>query len=273
MPATYEDTIIPGLEPTIKRRYITGDEFTFTGDRAMALADTPGAEEWRINNPQKAIALGKNPLDEPSGLFHSIGKHVRDFSEKNGIFGKIADKGTVPGALAGGAIGAGAGALANVLAKFFFPGAGSAGRWAIAGGILGSILGGHNGWVRATAKEKGGPFLKSAATYTDPRNFILEKLQGATDVSMLDKVKLAAGVKNLDRDSAEKLAALVRSALGFGIGAIISKFIFGASGAGALFGGLGGMFGANFLVNNFVKKQPSSPFDFNFRPLSYRDIL
>lgn len=271
MPATYEDTIIPGDEPRIRRKYITGDEFIFDGDRAMAMADTPGAEQWRIDNPDKALLHGRSPFVLEEAAPYQYGEAFGDWARKDGFFGKVAEKGILPGALLGGATGAGLGAVANLIAKWFFPGVGSAGKWALAGGALGGLLGGHNAFVRGRANSV--PMLKSSATYTDPRNFILEKLEGANDVGMVEKVKLAAGVKNLDRDSAEKLAALVRSALGFGVGALISKFLFGASGAGALFGGMAGMFGVNFLVNNLVRKNDNPTFDFNFKPLSYRDIL
>lgn len=279
MPATYEDTIIPGAEPTIERRYINGDTFKFTGDRAMVMADTPAAAEWRANNPTKAVKFGYSPYSSPaeqSPVAYSLGKYLSDKSKSrtDGFMGRAANSGILGGAAAGGLLGAGGGALASLIAKLFL-GKTSIGKWALAGGALGALLGGHNGFVRSRRINPSEMYLqKSAATYTDPRNFILEKLQGATDVGVGEKVRLAAAVRNMDRNDAEKLASLVRSALGFGIGAIIAKFLFGTSStAGTLFGGVLGAIGTNIIANNFFNNNPQPTFDFNFRPLSYRDIL
>lgn len=277
MPATYEDTIIPGLEPTIERRYINGDTFKFTGDRAMAMADTPAAAEWRANNPDKAFKFGYSPYDSPaeqSPVAYSVGKYLRDKSQSrvDGFLGRAANGGILSGAAVGGALGAGGGALASLIARLFL-GKTSVGKWALAGGALGALLGGHNGFVRSRRNPSAMYLQKSAATYTDPRNFILEKLQSANDIGVGEKVRLAAAVKNMSRSDAEQLANLVRAALGFGVGAIIAKFLFGtSSAAGTLFGGVLGALGTNIIANNFFKPQQTT-FDFNFRPLSYRDIL
>lgn len=277
MPATYEDTIIPGLEPTIERRYINGDTFKFTGDRAMAMADTPAAAEWRANNPDKAFKFGYSPYDSPaeqSPVAYSVGKYLRDKSQSrvDGFLGRAANGGILSGAAVGGALGAGGGALASLIARLFL-GKTSVGKWALAGGALGALLGGHNGFVRSRRNPSAMYLQKSAATYTDPRNFILEKLQSANDIGVGEKVRLAAAVKDMSRSDAEQLANLVRAALGFGVGAIIAKFLFGtSSAAGTLFGGVLGALGTNIIANNFFKPQQTT-FDFNFRPLSYRDIL
>lgn len=303
MPATYEDTILPGDQFSIRRRYINGETATLTGDRALALADTPEAAKWRQENPAKFLKNYYSPMDARDSNSYAFGQFLKNNGEPNGVFGSIADGGILPGAAAGGVVGAGAGALLGALKKFL-TGNGKVSNWALTGAALGGLLGGHNGYVRtrhispeaaaANATTVEGlmrqaeknklqrenredvdydNLFKSAATYQDPRNFILEKLQAATDATSIDKVKLAARVKNLSRADAERLAALVRSALGFGVGAIISKFVFGASGAGPLFGGLAGVLGANLLVNSMLQKNTAPSFDFNFRPLSYRDIL
>lgn len=279
MPAEYEDTILPGIEPTLERRYNNGDTFKFTGDRAMAMADTPAAAEWRAANPDKAIKHGYSPYTSPAEqapISYSIGKYLRDKSNArtDGFFGRAANSGILGGAGVGGLLGAGGGALASLIARLFL-GKTSIGKWALAGGALGALLGGHNGFVRSRRKNPAEMYLrKSAATYTDPRNFILEKLQGATDIGVGEKVRLAAAVKNMNRSDAEKLASMVRAALGFGVGAIIAKFFFGSSSAaGTLFGGVLGALGTNIIANNFFNKPQRPTFDFNFRPLSYRDIL
>lgn len=274
MPAEYEDTIIPGIEPTIERRYNNGDTFKFTGDRAMAMSDAPGAKAWQAANPVKAVKLGYSPYDSPedqSPIAYGLGKYLRDKSQNrvDGFLGRASNYGILSGATVGGLVGAGGGALASLIARLFL-GKTSVGKWALAGGALGALLGGHNSFVRGRRRN---PMLKSAATYMDPRNFILEKLQGANDIGVGEKVKLAAAVRNMNRADAEKLASMVRAALGFGVGAIIAKFLLGtSSAAGTLFGGVVGALGANMIANNLFAPQ-SPTFDFNFRPLSYRDIL
>lgn len=285
MPHDYEDTIIPGDEPRISRRYTNGETVTLTGDRAMAMSDEPGAAQWRAENPGEFVLNNYGPDDIRNSTGYAIGSYLRDKAyEKPGMLGRALEGGPMSGALGGGVAGSGAGLLLGLIKRILSGDSNTSyGKWALAGGALGALLGARSGYIRSTtpntiledtlAKAAGNGLDKSAAMYKDPRNFILEKLQSATDVNIVDKVQLASSVRNLSREDAEKLAALVRSALGFGVGAIISKFIFGASGAGALFGGLAGMFGANFLVNNFGKKENSSSFDFNFKPLSYRDIL
>lgn len=277
MPADYEDTIVHGAgEPTIKRRYIDGSEFTFKGDRALAMANTPEAAQWRLENPKQALLNSYSPFDSIEES-HPYASAVRDFVEKHkrekGLFGAFADRGMIPGAIAGGVVGAGTGALASLLAKLFL-GEASAKRWALVGGAIGTLLGGHNGLVRSRMNKAESPITKSAATYMDPRNFILEKLQSATDVGIGEKVRLAAAVRNLNRSDAEKLASMVRAALGFGVGAIIAKFVFGAtSAAGTLFGGVLGAIGTGILANSLANADNQPRFNFNFSPLSYRDIL
>ena len=83
MPADYEDTIVHGAdEPTIKRRYIDGSEFTFKGDGALAMADTPEAAQWRLDNPKQALLNSYSPFDsmEESHPYASV---VRDFVNKH----------------------------------------------------------------------------------------------------------------------------------------------------------------------------------------------
>lgn len=277
MPADYEDKIEQGPGGlVVNRRYFDGSDFTFTGDRALAMADTPEAAKWRAENPEKALLNSHSPFDSMEEM-HPWAYSAREFLNKkeDGILGTFAEKGILPGAAAGGVAGAGAGALASLLAKLFL-GEASTKRWAMVGGALGALLGGHNGYVRSNMNKalKDVPFTKASATYMDPRNFILEKLQGATDVSIGEKVKLAAAVRNLNRADAEKLASMVRAALGFGVGAIIAKFVLGTTSAvGTLFGGVLGALGTSMIANSLAQTPQRPTFDFNFKPLSYRDIL
>lgn len=78
---------------------------------------------------------------------------------------------------------------------------------------------------------------KESAMYQDARNFILEKLQGASDISSVEKATLAAKIRSMSTGEAERLKSTVRAAVGFGIGRLIARFFFGARGAGSFVGG------------------------------------
>ena len=136
----------------------------------------PEAAQWRLDNPKQALLNSYSPFDsiEESHPYASARDFVNKHKKEKGLFGAFADRGMLPGALAGGVVGAGTGALASLLAKIFL-GEASAKRWALVGGAIGTILGGHNGLVRSRMKKEASTITKSAATYMDPRNFILEK--------------------------------------------------------------------------------------------------
>lgn len=110
--------------------------------------------------------------------------------------------------------------------------------------------------VTPNMQKKGGVILKSAM-YTDPRNFILERLSAASDISPFEKAQLAVKVRNMGTMEAESLKAMVRSAMGFGIGALIAKFFgFGLTGMG-IGGGIGALAGSLWPRGN---SQPTGIF-------------
>lgn len=80
-------------------------------------------------------------------------------------------------------------------------------------------------------------FRKESAMYQDARNFILEKLQGASDISSVEKATLASKIRNMSTGEAERLKTMVRAAVGFGVGRLIARFFFGARGANSFVGG------------------------------------
>lgn len=118
-------------------------------------------------------------------------------------------------------------------------------RLHLIGGIGGLGLGGLIGYLRSQDAEPDG-FQKTAAMYRDPRNFILEKLGIATDLSPAQKAQLAAQIRHMDRHKADRLAGMVRAALGFGVGALIARF-FGMNLKGTLLGGAAGVIGGGIL--------------------------
>lgn len=83
--------------------------------------------------------------------------------------------------------------------------------------------------------------IKCASVYRDPRNFILEKLQRAKDISLADKALLASKVRDMSIEDAEQLEKRVREALGIGVGQIIADYMSfnnGTSVFGTLLGNL-----------------------------------
>lgn len=95
---------------------------------------------------------------------------------------------------------------------------------------------------------------KQSSMYQDPRNFILEKLQRDTSLSMADKAILAGKIRNMAMAQASDLERSVRSALGMGVGALIANY-FGMGSMGMLLGGVAGAaafnsmgFGGNTLA-------------------------
>lgn len=103
----------------------------------------------------------------------------------------------------------------------------------------------------AVGMKKSSNMNKSAAMYHDARNFILEKLQGATDLGYVEKANLAAKIRNMNSADAERLKTALRAAAGFGIGQLISRFFFGARGSAAMQGGVIGALAS--LVSSAIK--------------------
>lgn len=87
---------------------------------------------------------------------------------------------------------------------------------------------------------------KQGSMFKDPRNFILEKLQRASDISSSDKAILASKVRNMSVSEASDLEKSVRAALGIGVGSLIAKF-FGLGPMGTLLSSLIGVAGANIM--------------------------
>lgn len=216
-------------------------------------------EDPRHNNIKyKARKIFENIIDSPYPTF----------------VGRILNKGPLHGGVAGGGAGFLAGAIADtVLDKINGEPRNPLIDLKLIGTIGGAGLGAALGFVRkkhdaanSLTFKNNDPSLyindlvkssnyieKRAIMYKDPRNYILERLQSATDVGFAEKAKLAGAVRNLDNNRASELAKIIRASLGFGIGALISKFLFGmTSTRGTVLGGLIGLIGTG-LFNNLIK--------------------
>lgn len=229
----------------------------FTG--AKALANYGGAEGqlFRAKDPQAAHRLIRGHNDRRESMGYKVGDWLRSYANNgsHNIVSRAIGDNPLQGAAVMGGAGFLGGHLANwLLGKLRLVNEGE-GKFHWIGGALGALGGGTLGYFRG--KEHGGwnkmaGFHKEAAMFKDPRNFILEKLQSATDLSMTDKALLAAQVRNMDPRRADRLSGMVRAAMGFGVGAIVARFC-GTNLRGTMVGGLAGALGTG-IINAMRKK-------------------
>ena len=163
-------------------------------------------------------------------------------SEEPTLVGRVFNTGPVAGSLAG----AGTGWLLGKILEWINPGDKDI-KWSTIGLLGGGLGGGLAGyfknklWEEQQKKKKQQALgLLKQSMFKDPRNFILERLQGANDISPYEKAQLASQVRQMNIMEAERLKEKVRAAAGFGVGAIIARFIFGAGWVGTTVGGLAG---------------------------------
>lgn len=225
-------------------------------------------DKWRKDNPNLASRLKtKGPGGLTKSKWYRSGKNIRNLmldGEKTWL-GKFLDLGVLPGLLAGGTGGYLLGEGIELAAKHLLPqnhflNKLRPGVSGLALGLIGSGLGGTVGHLRRTNVEnqrqvakhvEDGIMRKKAAMYQDPRNFILEKLQSANDISSMMKASLADQVRRLSPQQAQTLAAAVRAAVGFGVGALIAKFL----GTNVAFGGIMGAL-APAVIKTMTTRNP-----------------
>lgn len=211
------------------------------GGRIHKLRGEKAIANSKEMNPNRDSIMNSNRFrvdDYRDSYGYGIGRwinHIADPATKTWP-GRILDKGMLPGGL----LGAGTGLVAGKSIKGLLNLVGVDTSnlplgWigSLGGGALGALL----GYLRTTPKRSE-ENVKQASMYQDPRNFILEKLQGAHDISSMDKMQLASKVRNMSKSDAERLKGMVRSAMGAGVGAIIARFFFGAGFRGMVAGAL-----------------------------------
>lgn len=226
----------------------------YTGLDALANHDSPERNLYRRLEPGDSFSRLRRHNDYRNSLAYKAGAGLRNYanSKDRNMFSRLMGD----NALQAGAVLGGTGVLAGLLGNAVLRGLGLADnpklQWV--GGIGGAIAGGLIGNARSNALEYDARnalmnsmgMTKMSAMYKDPRNFVLEKLMSARDLSASEKAQLAAQVRRMDRPRAEKLSGLVRSALGFGVGAVIAKF-FGLNTRGTVLGGLVGVLGSGIM--------------------------
>lgn len=218
-----------------------GVTHTVTGKAALINSDDPRAIQLRH-------AYGVTPEEtltkniEGDGYGATIGKTLHNWAKDTNPswLGRVYDSGP----LAGSALTAGTGWLLGALYDKLLGEEGSIPKSTI--GLLGGgLLGGIIGHIRSSKpkyyemEKSSSTMEKKSVAFQNPRNFILERLQGATDLSPIQKAQLASRVRSMGNMEAERLKGMVRAAAGFGVGALIAKF-FGASTMGAMASGVVG---------------------------------
>lgn len=180
---------------------------------------------------------------------YNAGRSIREFMDDpdKTWLGKLFDKGPVWGL----GLGAGGGWLAGKGLELLLNRNGQGLPWGTIGLIGGAVLGGTRGAIGAADEDRkayqAAMLAKQASMYRDPRNFILEKLQGATDITPFEKAQLAARIRQMNLSEAEQLKSKVRAALGFGVGALIARYVFKRGMGGSVIGGLIGALGSRML--------------------------
>lgn len=220
----------------------------YTGEQAIinASMENPYTTKFRINNPEFSVQGSKGARDYRDTISYSLSRKLtKSLADGNpGFFGKNFNT-PFTASVAGAALGGAGLTLTHWLARTLgFLDEDSDPLWP---GIIGAGLGAGLGYFsnkHNVLRKEGSYMQKQASLYQDPRNFILEKLQRSSDLSLVDKAMLANKVRNMDRMAASELEKIVRSALGIGVGVVIAKF-FGLGTLGTAMGGMLGVLGAN----------------------------
>ena len=221
-----------------------GKKITLEGHEALYNAKDPVARALRrrygMKNQTDFRHLDMNRDVSPGATIGTFLSSIAK-SKNNALDRLFGATGPTLGALLGagalGAAGYGAGYLGDKLVNKINQLFGARVVKAPALGLkyIGAALGGLGGGL--IGYERSNNLVKSSAMFSNPRNFILEKLQGANDLTTMQKAQLAGKIRMMDTSSAERLKAIVRAAAGFGVGALIARF-FGFGLGGSFVGGV-----------------------------------
>lgn len=210
-----------------------------------ATTDVP----WQRAHPAQAALNRYREAMPENNMGYSVGKYLRDRMQgvprAPGSAGFMGTGSALSGALAMGIpaalLGFGGGYLHDKLSDN--PDSNWATRGAIAAGILGAGLGAYSGSWR----NKSGAFL-------DPKVKLEALIENLPGLSYQQRDIFIAGVSQLHDSQIRSLLQSIMAAGGFGIGAIITKFLLNAGLGGTIVGGLAGGLVGNALA-------PSQPKD------------
>lgn len=214
----------------------TGATTRLEGATGLAQFD----KEWKARNPESALLNKYDPSSSQGKWAHKVGEWARNAldSRASTTLGGIMNKGPLAGAAAIG-VPIGLLGMLGMYAKNKVTGSKhNALGWGATLGGAGLLAGGLVSHLRSK---------QASVMYTDPRNFILEKLQNDMNISAMEKASIAAAVRSMSQDKASTLAAMIRSAASVAVGALIAKFVFGSGALGMLLGGAAGYVGMNAI--------------------------
>ena len=242
-----------GTPTELKLKFSNGESETLTdyGDILANIMGSPQGERFRQSGAIAGPKWIRQANDPKRSFAHKLGANIRSILASDNPVHRFLEKGALPAGVAG----AGVGVLANAALAALDKGPFAGNPWILPSitGLLGAGAG-HISSSAAENKKARNAFLKgniekSAAMYRDPRNFILEKLLAAKDVSLAVKASLAESVRRMSIDDAEVLAADVRAAVGFGVGNLIAEYFETES----AFNGMGDTL-APTILNNLAEK-------------------
>ena len=242
-----------GTPTSLKLKFSNGEtEILSDYDDILAnIMNSSVGDRFRQSGVLSASRWLRQADDPKKSTPYALGAGIRSMLTADNSLYKFLEKGP----LYTGAAGAGLGALVNAATSTFGSGPVTGNHWVlpVITGLLGAGVG-HISSSAAKNKKERAAFLagnveKSAAMYKDPRNFILEKLMAAKDVSLAMKASLAESVRRMDIDAAEELASDVRAAVGFGVGNLIAEHF----ATEAAFNGMGDAL-APTILNNLAEK-------------------
>ena len=263
------------FDPFKQKYSITNADGAVTTNLTGQDALTAGTYFDNYFSPSKKtqdILIQSRPGDVRNGsLSYKAKRMIEDFADNPSpsLVGRVLNRGPLTAGGAGAATGLGVGAIADLVLDKINGGPRDS---VINLKLLGALLGGGAGAVLGHYRKKvnapgyapetanatvdnmfRADLVKHAAMFRDPRNVILEKIQGASDIGFAEKAKLAAAVRSMDQTRAKQLADMVKASLGFGVGALVAKFLFGMNSLrGTMFGGLVGMLGTS-LYNKYIR--------------------
>lgn len=231
--------------------YVKADGTTtfLEGDQAKATLD----RNWQLANPAQAALFRYREEMPENTLAYKAGLGLRNWAVKRpiprqggqGFFGTSnpwsgALAAGIPAALLGLGLGYAADKFGGNGESYWTP------RLAAGMGTLGAGLGAYTGYWR----NKSASYWKSEDH--EPQEDIVQLMDRAPGLSYQQKTILSNGVRQLNDAQASQLLRLLLTSGGFGVGALIAKFLMGAGLQGTLIGGLAGG-----LVGNIFAPRPA----------------
>ncbi len=214
-------SLAPGARP---------DRVRLTGN--VARASLPEHSDWQANNPGlTSLYQHRGPNSFGTGNYE-LGENLRGLLASENWWQRNAQTGIGPAALRGAGAGALGGSVLGLLIGLLRGRGGQGARTgAITGGLLGAGLAGYAGYN----------FSKHASA---DQSTIRQMLSADPTISFSDKARLQQGLDGLSSADLRRLAQLLRSAGGAGVGALIAKFLLGRGKGGILAGAIiGGLVG------------------------------